>query len=101
MSARSRLPGGSALPAAGAGIVAGAVGIAVGELVAGLIPGAPSLVIAVSSVVIALQPPGAKDVVASIFGTNDKTALLPASVVDSASGGTQSPSPGALAPARW
>jgi hypothetical protein len=27
--------------------------------------------------------------------------VLPASVVDSASGGTQNPSPGALAPARW
>ncbi len=67
--------------AAAAGAVAGAVGVAASELVAGIVPGAPSLVVAVGSLVIALQPPGAKDVMATLFGTNDKTALNVAVVV--------------------
>ena len=58
-----------------AGAVAVAVAIAVGEIVAGLVQGAPSLVVSVGSLVIDLQPPGAKDVVVSLFGTNDKLAL--------------------------
>ena len=64
-----------ALRAGVAGIAAGAAGIASSELVAGIVPGAPSLPVSVGSVVIALQPPGAKDVMTSLFGTNDKTAL--------------------------
>jgi DMSO/TMAO reductase YedYZ molybdopterin-dependent catalytic subunit len=64
-----------ALRAGVAGIAAGAAGIASSELVAGIVPGAPSLLVSVGSVVIALQPPGAKDVMTSLFGTNDKTAL--------------------------
>ncbi len=67
--------------AAAAGIVAGAVALAASELLAGVIPGVPSLVIAVGSLVIALQPPGAKDVMTTLFGTNDKTALNVAVVV--------------------
>jgi DMSO/TMAO reductase YedYZ molybdopterin-dependent catalytic subunit len=63
------------LAAVVAGAVAGAAGIAVAELIAGLIGGAPSLLLAVGDLVIRLQPPGAKDVVVSIFGTNDKLAL--------------------------
>ena len=58
-----------------AGAVAGALGIATSELLAGLIPGAPSLVVGVGSFIIALQPPGAKDVVVSLFGTNDKLVV--------------------------
>ena len=54
-----------------AGAIAGAVGLALSELLAGLVPGIPSLVIAVGSLVIALQPPGAKDVMTSLFGTNE------------------------------
>ncbi len=65
----------SAASAALAGIVAAAAGIGVSELVAGLVPGAPSLVVAVGSLLIALQPPGAKDLVVALFGTGDKTAL--------------------------
>jgi DMSO/TMAO reductase YedYZ molybdopterin-dependent catalytic subunit len=61
--------------AALAGIVAGAVGLAVSELVAGLLPGVPSLVVSIGSLVVALQPPGAKELVASLFGTADKIAL--------------------------
>ncbi len=67
--------------AALAGVIAGAMGIGASELLAGLIPGVPSLVVAVGSLVIALQPPGAKDVMATLFGTNDKTALTVAVVV--------------------
>ncbi len=44
------------------------------ELAAGL-AGTPSVVIAVGDLVIRLQPPGAKDLVVSLFGTNDKVAL--------------------------
>jgi DMSO/TMAO reductase YedYZ molybdopterin-dependent catalytic subunit len=73
--------GPSLLLAAFAGAVAGAVGIAASELLAGIVPGVPSLVVAVGSLVIALQPPGAKDVAVGLFGTNDKTAINVAVVV--------------------
>ena len=62
-------------PAALAGILAVATALGVSELLAGLLPGATSLVAAVGQIVIDLQPPGAKDVVVSLFGTNDKLAL--------------------------
>jgi DMSO/TMAO reductase YedYZ molybdopterin-dependent catalytic subunit len=61
--------------AAIAGIVATATALGVSELLAGLLPGATSLVAAVGQAVIDLQPPGAKDVVVALFGTNDKLAL--------------------------
>ena len=64
-------PGAAAL----AGLVAAGVAIAAGELVAALVPGAPSLIIAIGALVIDLQPPGAKDFVVSLFGSNDKLAL--------------------------
>ncbi len=51
------------------------VSIAVGEIVAGLVAGAPSLVVAIGTLVIDQQPPGAKDIVVSLFGTNDKLFL--------------------------
>ena len=40
-----------------------------------MLPGASSLVAAVGQVVIDRQPPGAKDLVVALFGTNDKLAL--------------------------
>jgi DMSO/TMAO reductase YedYZ molybdopterin-dependent catalytic subunit len=58
-----------------AGAAAGAVAIAVGELIAGLVRDAPSLVTAVGSLVIALQPSGAKEWMVTLFGTNDKLVL--------------------------
>ena len=58
---------------AGAAAAAGALGAS--ELLAGLLPGGTSLVAAVGQVAIDLQPPGAKDVVVALFGTNDKLAL--------------------------
>jgi len=57
------------------GIAAAGLGLAVAEAIAGLVSGATSLIDAVGQVVIALQPPGAKDVVVGLFGTNDKLAL--------------------------
>ncbi len=62
-------------PGALAGLAAGGVAIAIGELIAGLVHGAPSLVTAVGSMVIALQPSGAKELMVSLFGTNDKQVL--------------------------
>ncbi len=61
--------------AAAVGAVAAAAALGVSELLAGLLPGATSLVAAVGQVVIDLQPPGAKDFVVALFGTNDKLAL--------------------------
>jgi DMSO/TMAO reductase YedYZ molybdopterin-dependent catalytic subunit len=55
--------------------VAGGLGVGVGELIAGLVPGAPSLVLAIGSGVIELQPPGAKQFVVDLFGEADKLVL--------------------------
>jgi DMSO/TMAO reductase YedYZ molybdopterin-dependent catalytic subunit len=57
------------------GLVAVAAAIATGELAAGLIAGIPSPVLSIGRLVIQLQPPGAKDFVADLFGTADKLAL--------------------------
>jgi len=65
----------TALPWALAGLVAGAAAIGVGELVAGVVRDAPSLVTVVGSLVIALQPSGAKELMVNLFGTNDKLVL--------------------------
>ena len=58
--------------------IAGAVGVLAGiglsELVGGIL-GGPSLLASIGEFVIDHQPPGAKDVVVSLFGTNDKLAL--------------------------
>jgi DMSO/TMAO reductase YedYZ molybdopterin-dependent catalytic subunit len=56
------------------GAAAAALALATGELVAGVL-GGPSLIAAIGSIVISLQPPGAKDLMVSLFGTNDKLAL--------------------------
>jgi DMSO/TMAO reductase YedYZ molybdopterin-dependent catalytic subunit len=61
--------------AAFAGAVSAALALGVSEAIAGLLPGATSLVAAVGQRVIDLQPPGAKDLVVALFGTNDKLAL--------------------------
>jgi DMSO/TMAO reductase YedYZ molybdopterin-dependent catalytic subunit len=55
-----------------AGAAAGTVAIGINELIAGLLPGAPSFVVEVGAAVIALQPPGAKQFVVDLFGTADK-----------------------------
>lgn len=61
--------------AALAGLAAGVAGLGVGELLAGMLPGAISPIIAVGDLVIALQPPGAKQLVVDLFGTADKLVL--------------------------
>ena len=61
--------------AALAGGVAATLALGLSELLAGILPGATSLVAAVGQVVIDLQPAGAKDLVVALFGTNDKLAL--------------------------
>jgi DMSO/TMAO reductase YedYZ molybdopterin-dependent catalytic subunit len=61
--------------AALAGVAAAALGIGSSEVMAGLLPGATSLVDAIGQSIIDRQPPGAKDLVVQLFGTNDKLAL--------------------------
>jgi DMSO/TMAO reductase YedYZ molybdopterin-dependent catalytic subunit len=69
----SRTP--SRVAAAVAGLVAGALGLAAAELLAGLVPGAPSPILAIGSLLIAVQPPNAKQLVVDLFGTSDKLVL--------------------------
>ena len=71
----------SRVAAATTGIVAGGVALGATELLAGLLPGAPSVVLEIGSLLISLQPPGAKQVVVDLFGTNDKLALNVAIVI--------------------
>jgi DMSO/TMAO reductase YedYZ molybdopterin-dependent catalytic subunit len=69
---RPTIPAGRAALAGAAG---GALAIGVAELVAGILPGAASPIVAVGDLVIALQPPGAKQLVVDLFGTADKLVL--------------------------
>jgi DMSO/TMAO reductase YedYZ molybdopterin-dependent catalytic subunit len=57
-----------------AGAAAVLAGIGLAELASGLL-GAQSLLAAIGSFLIDHQPPGAKDVVVGLFGTNDKLAF--------------------------
>src|SRR5438046_2071889 len=61
--------------AAVAGLLAGGAALAIAELIAGLIPGAPSPVTEIGALLIALQPRGAEQVVIGLFGKADKLAL--------------------------
>ncbi|MEX2183878.1 MAG: molybdopterin-dependent oxidoreductase [Chloroflexota bacterium] len=61
--------------AALAGVAATALALGIAELIAGVLAGTTSLVAAVGQAVIDRQPPGAKDLVVALFGTNDKLAL--------------------------
>ena len=58
-----------------AGAAAGAAGLGVAELLAGLVPGASSPIVAIGDLVIALQPPGAKQFVVDLVGLADKAVL--------------------------
>jgi len=58
-----------------AGLIAGGAALAVAELLAGLVDGAPSPIVAIGSQVIAHQPAGAKDLMVALFDGNDKLAL--------------------------
>ena len=61
--------------AALAGLASGAAALGVAELLAGVLPGAASPIIAIGDLVIALQPPGAKQFVVTLFGEADKLLL--------------------------
>src|SRR5690606_33941030 len=61
--------------AAVAGFAAGAAAIGAAELLAGVLPEAASPIIAIGDLVIALQPPGAKQFVVDLFGEADKLLL--------------------------
>ncbi|HET6819994.1 MAG TPA: oxidoreductase, partial [Candidatus Limnocylindria bacterium] len=65
----------SRVAAGAAGVVAGGAGLGLAELLAGLIPGAPSPILAIGALLISLQPPGAKQFVVDLFDTADKAAL--------------------------
>ena len=58
-----------------AGAVAVGAALATGELLAGLLSGVPSPLLAVAQLLIDVQPPGAKEVVVALFGTADKVAF--------------------------
>jgi DMSO/TMAO reductase YedYZ molybdopterin-dependent catalytic subunit len=58
-----------------AGLAAGAAALGGAELFAGVLPGAASPIIAIGDLVIALQPPGAKQFVVDLFGEADKLIL--------------------------
>ncbi len=68
-------PRGADVAAFAAGAIAALVAIGVGELVAGLVSGAPSLVIAIADLIVAMQPPGAKQLMVDLFGEADKQAV--------------------------
>jgi DMSO/TMAO reductase YedYZ molybdopterin-dependent catalytic subunit len=77
-SGRSQAPDRSQAPGrwqAFAGAVAVAAALAVGELAAGVFQGIPSPLLAVARFLVDIQPPGAKDIVVALFGTNDKAAF--------------------------
>ncbi|MBA3373736.1 MAG: oxidoreductase, partial [Euzebyaceae bacterium] len=57
---------------AAAGMVAAALALGVGELLAGLLPGASSPVVSVGNAVIDAVPAPVKDLAISIFGLADK-----------------------------
>ena len=67
--------------AALAGIVAVGVALGATELLAGIVAGAPSVVLEIGAFLISLQPPGAKQLVVDLFGTADKLALNVAIVI--------------------
>ena len=62
--------------ASAAGLLAGGVALGVAELVAGLVPGAPSPVSEIGALLIAYQPRGAEQLVVSLLGKADKPVLL-------------------------
>jgi DMSO/TMAO reductase YedYZ molybdopterin-dependent catalytic subunit len=57
------------------GVLAGALGLGIAELIAGLVPGAPSPILSIGALLIAFQPPNVKQLVVDLFGTNDKAVL--------------------------
>ena len=81
MTRSGPIPVPSRTAAALAGIVAGGAALGATELLAGLVAGAPSVVLEIGAFLISLQPPGAKQLVVDLFGTADKLALNVAIVI--------------------
>ncbi|MBW3657508.1 MAG: molybdopterin-dependent oxidoreductase [Actinobacteria bacterium] len=67
--------------AALAGVVAVAAALAVGELLAGLVDGVPSLVTSVGAVLVPFVPPALESWAIQTFGTSDKAVLNAGTVV--------------------
>jgi DMSO/TMAO reductase YedYZ molybdopterin-dependent catalytic subunit len=63
------------------GLLALVTGLAVAELVTGLVVGAPSPVVAVGQSVIDVAPPALKDWAIATFGTSNKTALVSGTLI--------------------
>jgi len=72
---RAHRPVPPARTAAIAGAAAGAAAVGGAELLAGVLPQAASPIIAIGDLIIALQPPGAKQFVVDLFGEADKLLL--------------------------
>ena len=80
MSTHALSPAAAGQPSPGlrlafAGAVAVGAALAVGELLAGVLPGVPSPLLAIARFLVDVQPPGAKDFIVGIFGTADKLAF--------------------------
>jgi DMSO/TMAO reductase YedYZ molybdopterin-dependent catalytic subunit len=75
MNADQTQPSISVRHAALAGAAAGALALGLAELLAGILPGAASPIVAVGDLVIALQPAGAKQLMVDLFGEADKLVL--------------------------
>ena len=75
-NATSVRPGPNTARAALAGILAGALALGVGELLAGISSSTPALVVSVGEVLVDVAPIKAVRASIAIFGTNDKPALL-------------------------
>jgi DMSO/TMAO reductase YedYZ molybdopterin-dependent catalytic subunit len=58
-----------------AGAVAVGAALATGELLAGVLAGVPSPLLAVARFIVDIQPPGAKELVVALFGEADKLAF--------------------------
>jgi DMSO/TMAO reductase YedYZ molybdopterin-dependent catalytic subunit len=58
-----------------AGATAVGAALAIGELIAGIVPGVPSPLLAVARFIVDVQPPGAKELVVALFGEADKFAF--------------------------
>ncbi len=58
-----------------AGVVAIGAALATGELIAGLVAGVPSPLLAVARFIVDIQPAGAKELVVALFGEADKLAF--------------------------
>ena len=66
---------GSGRRVAFAGAVAVGVALSLGELLAGIVDGVPSPLLAIAQFLVDIQPAGAKEIVVALFGTADKLAF--------------------------